>query len=377
MKKILLVTLEYPPQKGGVASYYSGLTQMLEKQGYMINVISQKLLYNWFWPRWLKTYFTLRTATAKDKPDIIFVGQVLPLGTAAYLLRKRVPYVIFAHGMDMLMAQKSWRKQWLVKKILTNAKFVVVNSKYTKQQVERFKIQNPKSKIIVVYPCPLLAPNISSQDVESLRQKLGLAGKQIVLTLGRVVERKGHDLVIKALPEILKHFPNIVYVIAGTGPNLIKLNKLVEDLKISSAVRFVGPISDEERGVYYNLCDIFVMPSRQIGPVRGPRLWRGNRPRRLASNGIGPDVEGFGLAFLEAAQYGKPSLGGKSGGVPEAILDSQTGILVDPQDSSAFSRAVVQLLRDNILRDELGKNAKARDEFTWDKQVQKILTVLQ
>jgi len=360
---ILLITLEYSPQKGGVASYYAGLMSELAHQGHQVKIVSEKLLYKWFWPRWLKAYFLLRAAIKKEKPDIIFVGHLLPLGTVAYLLRKRVSYCVFLHGMDILLAQKSRRKQWLTKKILLNAKIIVTNSEFTKEQVKKLEIGNclpageaGKLEIGTVYPCPTISTNVLTEQIESLRRKLGLSGKKIMLTLGRVVERKGHDIVIKAMPEIIQHMPDIVYIIAGAGPYLEKLTQLVENLELQPYVRFVGQIADEERSAYYALCDIFVTPSRQIGP----------------------DVEGFGLSFIEAALFGKPSIGGKSGGVPEAILDGQTGALVDPTDVSELARAVVQLLRDDKLRYELGQNAKARaiHEFNWTKQTKKLSQLL-
>jgi glycosyltransferase involved in cell wall biosynthesis len=155
-KKILLITLEYPPAHGGVASYYAGLVGELTRQGHEVDVIlntgthwhnpssppltlrggKNLLLSKWFWPRWLRGYFTVRAAVKREKPDMLFVGQVLPLGTVAYLLRKHISYVVFTHGMDVLTAQKSWRKRWLVKRILAHAKFVVANSEFTKKQLE-------------------------------------------------------------------------------------------------------------------------------------------------------------------------------------------------------------------------------------------------
>ena len=375
--KILLITLEYPPVHGGVASYYFGLVEELKRQGHEVEVIAQAsadwhdpspppspagrgglLLSRWIWPRWVRGYFTVRKALKNRSRDFLFVGQVLPLGAIAYLLRRRVPYVVFTHGMDVLMAQKSWRKRWLARKIFERAKLVVANSEFTKREIE--KIENRKWKIEVLYPCPIISADVRTEDVDLLRRKLGLVGKRVMLTLGRVVERKGHDLVITALPEILAHVPEAIYVVAGEGPDLGRLQKLVADSPfgkgLSSTVRFVGAISDEDRPLYYALSDLFVMPSRQIGP----------------------DVEGFGLSFLEAAGFGKPSIGGRSGGVPEAILDGKTGALVDPNDSSALARVAVQLLRDDTLRHELGQNAKARavHEFRWDKQVAGLVEVM-
>lgn len=390
-KKILLITLEYTPQKGGVASYYGGLVEELKRQGHEVDVISSGLLSKWIWPRWLKGYFVARQLICRGRtsgqtearpPDVVFVGQVLPLGTIAYFLRKHIPYVVFTHGMDILTTQKSWRKRWLMKKIVGHAKLVVANSEFTRNLLTAYSLQLTAA---VVYPCPNIVADANAGDVEQLRQRLGLGGKKVLLTLGRVVKRKGHDLIIAALPEIVKHVPEAVYVVAGDGPDLGRLQTLVSSPsgigdpqsnmrlwipafpkgtpsgrgndKISeglqSAVRFVGKVSDEERAAYFALCDLFVMPSRQIGA----------------------DVEGFGLVFLEAAMFGKPSIGGRSGGQSEAILDGKTGALVDPNDPAAFARVAVQLLRDDGLRHELGQNAKARavHEFRWEKQVGKLL----
>lgn len=363
MKHILLVTLEYPPAKGGVASYYGGLVEELRRQGHEVEVVSSGLLSKWMWPRWAKGYFLVRKAIKGDRasgqtearsPDVVFVGHVLPLGTIAYLLRRRVPYVVFVHGMDVMLAQKSWRKRWLVKKIVAHAKSLVANSEFTKIQVGSIISDRKKqTPTLVVYPCPTIRSDVKQEDVEALRRRLGLTGKKVLLTLGRVVERKGHDMVIRALPEILRQVANVVYVVAGAGPYLEKLGALVEELKLQTTVRFVGKVSDEERPLYYSLCDIFVMPTRQIGP----------------------DVEGFGLSFLEAALFGKTAVGGASGGVGEAIVSSKTGYLVDPTNPGAIARAIVHLLQDDALRTQLGQNAKVRvaQEFTWEKQVEKLL----
>ena len=412
-KKILFITLEYPPVHGGVASYYVGLMGELERQGHVVRVIADDggysydhsqlpspglrppspagrgegegtwrgaLLSRWIWPRWLRGYVTVRATIKKEKPDVLFVGQVLPLGTVAYLLRRRVPYVVFTHGMDVLMAQKSWRKRQLVKKIFTHARCIVANSEFTKSEVakmmsgKKLTIVNNLPSAVVVYPCPdqNIATEVRQEEVEVLRHRLGLSGKRVLLTLGRVVSRKGHDLVLRALPEILKHVPNVIYVVAGDGPDLGRLQKMVNDPHptplpkgegsrrqgegLQSSVRFVGSVSDSERPLYYALCDLFVMPSRQEGA----------------------DVEGFGLAFLEAALFGKPSIGGRSGGVPEAILDGKTGALVDPNDANALARTVVQLLHSDRLRHELGQNAKARamHEFRWERQVERLISKL-
>lgn len=379
MKKILLITLEYPPQEGGVASYYSGVVQELKRRGYEVEVVSDDgiyphnplkpplnlrggrsfLLFRFIWPRWLKAYFVVRKQIKKNRPDLILVGNILPLGTVAYLLRKRVPYMVLMHGMDILIAQKSWRKKKLSNRVLRFAKLVIANSEFTKQSITKLSPYGGSPvgrEIITVYPCPNISGQSDTEAVNLLRRKIGIVGKRVILTLGRVVQRKGHDSIIKSLPEIIKHFPDVVYIIAGAGPYLEPLAEMVKKLHLETSVRFVGKVSNAERAAYYAACDLFAMPSRQIGP----------------------DVEGFGIVFLEAALFGKPSIGGRSGGIAEAILHGQTGLLVDPEDSAAVARDIVQLLRDDTLRNELGQNAKARvlHEFTWEKQVGVLINTI-
>jgi phosphatidylinositol alpha-1,6-mannosyltransferase len=358
MKKVLFITLEYSPQKGGIASYYTGIVQELVQQGYEVKVMTEKLLFRWFWPRWLKAYFKVRKMIKKEKPDLIFVGQILPLGTVAYLLRNKIPYILFLHGMDILMAQKSWRKRWLAKKIFLQAESLIANSHFTKQLIENFLSNVPqKPSISVIYPCPNLAFEVKKEEIEILRRKLGLSGKKVILTLGRVVERKGHKTVLQALPEIISHIPEVIYLIVGDGPYLSQLTKLSKELNLQPFVRFIGQISDEEKPLYYALSDIFVMPSYQKGA----------------------DVEGFGLVFLEAALFAKPGIGGKSGGIPEAILDGETGILVEPQNAKTLARIIIQLLRDKNLQTRLGEKAKERvlDQFVWTKQIKPLLEILE
>ncbi len=350
--KISLITLEYPPQKGGVATYYRGVVETLRAKGYDVSVIHEGLLFKHFWPRWVRGITVLRKHIAVQKPDLVLVGQILPLGTVAWILRKRAPYAVFLHGMDLLSAMASPRKKWLATRILAEAKYIIVNSDFTGTQLAAYHMPL-REKIVRVYPCPAPATPPSPEMADSLRRKLGLSGKKILFTMARVVQRKGHDMVIRALPKTLARIPETVYIIAGLGAYLETLEKLAHKLGVGHAVRFIGGVSDTERDALFELCDLFLMPARQKGA----------------------DVEGFGLVFLEAALHGKPSIGGRSGGIPEAVIDGETGVLVNPENADEIADAAVQLLTDDTLRAKLGQQAKTRaqNEFTWDKQIQPLL----
>ena len=146
---------------------------------------------------------------------------------------------------------------------------------------------------------------MAPQQLENLRRDYQLQNKKILLSVGRLIERKGIDTVIQALPALLKRWPNLVYLIVGQGPAEKKLRQLVHNKNLAGRVYLIKNVTTQNLPAWYQLCDIFVLPARQIGP----------------------DVEGFGLVYLEANLFGKPVIGGRSGGVAEGVIDHQTGLL--------------------------------------------------
>ena len=182
----------------------------------------------------------------------------------------------------------------------------------------------------------------------SVRSRFGLEGKRIPLTLARLVERKGQDKVIEALSLIKREIPDVRYVICGKGNDEERLRRIVAENGVEREVVFAGFVPNDERGAFYDACDAYVMPSREI-PEKG-------------------DIEGFGITYLEANAFGKPVIGGKSGGVSEAVIDGVTGLLVDPCDVEAIAGACVRLLGDPELAGRLGSQGRdrVRREFDWD-----------
>lgn len=190
-------------------------------------------------------------------------------------------------------------------------------------------------------------------DASALRAALSgkNAGGPVLLSVARLVTRKGIDTALRALPELLRDWPNLTYVILGDGPDYSRLAQLSNELRVTRNVRFVArsaqPLAD-----YYNACDIFVMPVRE-------------EPG---------DIEGFGLVFLEAGACEKPVIGARAGGVPDAIIDGRTGLIVPPDDPAAVTKAVGSLLREPTRREALGRAARERilRESTWDHAAERI-----
>lgn len=351
--KILLLTMEWPPFKGGVGNYYFNLVQNLSGHQVSVLEVGSTSFYQYFWPKWLKLFFAARQTVKKNRPDLIWVGQVLPIGTVAYLIKKfyKIPYFVSTHGLDIMLPQKSSRKEKTMKRVLNEARFITANSKFTKRELLNLEI--PEEKIEVIYPCPnIKAATVSLEQIRELKQELGLEDKKVLLTVGRLVNRKGQQKVIQAMPALLKKFPELVYLVVGDGPASAKLKTQSLNLGLKNKVIFLANVSNEELPIYYQLSDIFVMPAENLAG----------------------DVEGFGIVYLEAAMFGLPSVAGKSGGVMEAVIDGQTGLLVEPNNQEDLVQKICLLLDDRNLHQKLSFEGKARVErdWQWDNQAAKL-----
>jgi phosphatidylinositol alpha-1,6-mannosyltransferase len=372
MKKILIATIEFPPQKGGIANYLDGLAGALPvervvvlcpknpspslpfKKGESYKVYRKKLISRmpFIWPKWLPMVWHLWRTARREKVEAILVGQVLPVGTAAMIIKRflKIPYFVSCHGMDILTAAGDPQKKKLMNKILEQASGVLSNSEFTKNEL--IKLAVPESKIIVVYPCVTKKDGIPPDKILEIKNRLGLADKKIILTVGRLVARKGQDKVIEAMPVILEKIPNAIYVIVGDGPESEKLKIKSEKLKLENNILFTGEIFEEKKAAFYQLCDLFIMMPRQIGS----------------------DVEGFGTVYLEANQYGKPVVAGRSGGVAEAVVDGVTGLIVDSENVDQISETAIKILSDENLAKKIGEQGRERveKEFWWEVQTKKI-----
>jgi phosphatidylinositol alpha-1,6-mannosyltransferase len=188
--------------------------------------------------------------------------------------------------------------------------------------------------------------NLDPADGDVVRRKYGLEGTLVLLTVGRLVTRKGHDLVLRALPAVLSDLPGVRYLIVGTGPQESALRSLAAKQGVERAVTFAGYVEDSELCAHYLAADVIVMPCREVDG----------------------DVEGFGIAFMEAAACRRPTVGGRSGGAPEAIADGETGRLVDPEDPEELAGVLTSLLGDPDLRKSMGEAGRRRvlAEFRYE-----------
>ncbi len=207
-----------------------------------------------------------------------------------------------------------------------------------------------------------VVPNATNPDVfypdpdPSLRSELDVEGRPVVLSAGRMVPKKGFDTTLRTLKLVQNEIPDVLFLLAGSGPESSSLKQLARDLNLESHVRFLGNLSQDQLRRYYTLADVFMMVGREV-------------PN---------DVEGFGLVYLEANACGTPVIGARAGGVPDAIQDGETGLLVPPEDPAAAAEALTRLLTNPELAQRLGEQGRerVRTEANWDRVADRIYTLL-
>lgn len=358
--KVLVITGSFPPDVGGIQNYVYNLckysnhqitvlapdmneaAQFDSKQNFKI--IREKFLSGNFLTsgkNLLKAVFRL---TKNNKYDLIICNHVL-VATIGRILSffMNKPFLIITYGKDTLEFLHNPILRGLVKTNLKKSRAIITCSEYTKSVVSNLNVN--QDKIYAVLPGVDSKFEPKEKNVQLLR-KYRLENSSILYTIGRLVERKGHDIVIKSLPIIIEQIPNVKYLIVGDGEHRRRLEQLVVEYGVEDYVVFAGEVEDSALVDHYNIGDVFVMPSRY-----------------LESTG---SVEGFGIVYLEAGACEKVVIGGNSGGAPEAVGDSQTGILVDPTDTIDIANKIINILINHNLAKEIAHNAhrRAKDEFS-------------
>ncbi len=355
MKKTLLLTHEYYPFKGGVARYVYNLFKHFDNKDYIVvsdhkevktldNVVNMKLIYNFLKPSWLISYFKIKRLIKKNNIEVILTPNILPLGSMCYFLG--IPYIISLHGLDINLALKN--KPSLTKKILDKADKIIVNTENTANIIKPLGI--PKEKIELIYPTIDFKASTNKDKLQKLKQSMDIDDScKVLLTVGRLNQRKGQDLVIKAIDELKKDF-NVKYLIVGCGDFKKDLFKKINEHDLGDRVFILCDVDDYNLPYYYQMSDIFVLPHREDKV----------------------DIEGFGIVFLEAASSKLPIVAGRSGGVREILTDKENALLVDDYDQ--LLAALKHLLNNPAEADKLAKQAFLRSlEFSQPIEQSKLL----
>jgi len=366
-KRILLITPAFPPELGGVQNYLSNFCKNSRNKIY---VISKKTKGSKDFDR--KQIFkiertrvqfhlsaTLKVVSKifkKQKIELLCIGHpsLLHIG---YFAKKifGIKYVVFIFGGEYLDFPFSKFYKPIIRRSLRNADSIITISKWLKQDL--MKLGASGNRIKIVHPGVELERFIKFKKfdmVEDLGRKHNLHDKKIILTVARLLSRKGHRNVIHALPKILKKVPNTVYIsVGGPEDKMEQLRAFAKRIGVIDNTIFVGDQRGDDYVSYHYLSDIFVMLS-QYSKEKG-------------------FIEGFGIVFLDANACGKPVIGTNVGGIPDAIKDGVTGFLVDSNDENDFVDKCVRLLRSKKLRNKMGKEGiRWAKQHDWKKIVAQI-----
>jgi phosphatidyl-myo-inositol dimannoside synthase len=378
IKSLLVSSLEFPPRTGGISRVMGGVASSLGRdQVCCLTAVTEGRDAS---PgegdgRGPKVYrrpsaFTRRPVfeafgfgaaimevMIRERPRAVQIGAAYD-GYIGLWLQKwlGLPFVTYAHGNEVFNAMNStWAKPRLS---LTRAAAVITLSEFTAGLVRKAGVS--PDRIEVIHPgCDIdrFRPREPLPDLRRSLLKEKCDGR-VILSVGRLVSRKGQDMVIRALPQLLRQTPNVTYLIVGDGPDRVRLEELAAQAGVRDNVVFAGEVEDDRLPDIYAISDAFVMPSRDQSDTG--------------------DVEGFGLVFLEASACSKPVVAGRSGGIPDAVLDGVTGLLVDPLDPEAIAAALSRVLSSPEMADRLGREGRARveREFTWPHFAQRLQAVL-
>jgi len=360
MKKTLLITLDYLPGQGGIAQYWAGLKTFMPIDYFFIlapknkqeffekNVIRRSFYNDFIWPRWLLLLFHIFNLIKKENFKQFIAGQILPIGTILFFLKKIgyiKSYLVSLHGFDIYSLKN--RKKILAQHVLKTADKVIVNSEFTKQVVLQYDI--PLKKIIKITPCPQIGVNPKNAQEQRRNGK-------IILSVSRLVERKGIDTILRSLPYVWEVDQTIKYIIVGEGPDKDRLQSIVKNeivFELQKNVIFTGEINSTDLNNYYQKADIFILLPRDI---QG-------------------DIEGFGMVYLEAGLYKLPVIATNSGGVADAVKANVTGILLPSNpDLKKIAATIILLIKNKQMRDAYGlANFNYAKSFQWQKQAEILI----
>lgn len=364
--KVLFVTNDFGPRAGGIETFIIGL---IERRAFASTIVytsaqANSQEYDQIWEKkygvkvirdssriLLPTPRVARRISALIKAEGISVaafGAAAPLGLLAHSMKRSgiVRIVALTHGHEVWWA-KVFPFNLLLRRIGTGVDSLTYLGEYTRQMISRPLTQSAKSAMIKIAP-GIDTDHFSPRNSANLRQSLQLSQKKVIVCVARLVHRKGQDKLIDAMPSILESISNAHLLIVGQGPYQSKLVKRVKKLGLEESVTFVGRINYEKLPEYICVGDLFAMPSR--------------------SRFGGLEVEGLGIAYLEASACGLPVIAGSSGGAPDAVVDGKSGEVVNGTDITAIAKTVIKFLRDPEGSQQMGQFGRkwVVEKWRWE-----------
>jgi phosphatidylinositol alpha-1,6-mannosyltransferase len=362
MPRVLIVTNDFPPRRGGIQSFVHVLASRLPEGSVTV-----------YAPSWdgavafdsRQPFPVIRHPTSLMLPvpsvgrrggrilheyscDTVLFGAAAPLGLLASSLRRAGARRIVAltHGHEAGWAALPGARA-LLRRIGDSVDVMTYLGEYFRARLARALSPQAAARMERLAPGVDTAAFRPGAGGEAIRQRLGIGrDRPVVVCVSRMVPRKGQDTLIRAWPRVLASAPGKpVLLLVGDGPYRAELSRLAQRIGVADSIRFTGPVPWEELPAYYDAGDVFAMPCR-------------TRRRGL-------DVEGLGIVYLEASATGLPVIGGDSGGAPDAIINGETGYVVPGRDATGVAERIIELLSDPAGAAAMGEKGMAWVEREW------------
>ena len=358
---VLVVTNDFPPKVGGVNYYVSELVRRFPpgtatvfastwpNAGEFDKTFPQRVAR---WPT--RTLLPTRSVCAEAvrlarevRADVVLCGASLPLAFVGQSVSRRcgIPYAACTHGLELGAAKVAPGRVFL-RRLFRDASLVTAVSEWAAARLRPFA---PSDAQFALLPSGidqhLFRPDA---DTAAIRRRHNLGAGPIVCCVSRIVARKGQDVLIRAMPTLVREWPHLRLLIVGSGPYERTLKSLAARCHVEMHVVFAGEVAYDELPAYFRVGDVFAMPCR--------------------SRFAGFETEALGAVFLQAAAVGRPCVGGSAGGAPEAVRHGETGLVVDGTSVSAVGEAIIELLRNTELATAMGVAGAewVHRDLTWD-----------
>ena len=367
MKDILFVTNDFGPRAGGIESFIIGLVQHANLSPITVYTSSQgdTREYDESWQSdygvkvirdpakiLLPTPRVSRSITRVIKEletEVVVFGAAAPLAIMSAACRRAGAKKIIAltHGHEVWWS-KVFPFTLIMRRIGSTTDALTYLGEFTRRAISRSLTSRAASAMVKIAP-GIDTEHFSPVDSTELKTSMGLSGKRVIVSVGRLVHRKGQDKLIESMPSIIQEIPNAHLLLVGEGPYRKHLMELVRKHHLEDFVTFIGRIQFAQLPSYICCGEIFAMPSR--------------------SRFAGLEVEGLGIVYLEASACGLPVIAGASGGAPDAVIDGVTGVVVDGLDTEAIAKEAVKLLNNPTLAREMGVAGREWVEEKWRWQI--------
>ena len=358
----LIATRSFPPEVGGMQSLMWGLSREMSKN-FMIKVFAdyhenhkefdENLNFSIERVGGIKFLRKIRKAQLINEflKDNKIEGIIADHWKSLELIKSNKKKFCLIHGKEINHPNNSSQNKRIIK-VFDKVDKIIANSEYTKNLATSIGL-NP-NKIVVINPGVNLPKDLNKKSLDKVESLLKIKTPRLI-TVSRFDKRKNHEKILMALRNLKQIYPDIVYICIGYGDEEKNIKDLVKELDLSSQVMFFKEISDDLKNALIAKSNIFVMPS--IIHKKS--------------------VEGFGIAYVEAAQYGVASLGGKDGGASDAINHDTTGLICDGNELEDIYSSLNTML-ENKKYLELGKNAKEySSKFNWSNTIEEYKKILQ